>query len=84
MKVSIGGNEALIRPVARLKNRGDCDPPGENRVIRIRKSLRGEERMEVLLHEFVHLAGWHIDEEFVRRFAEDAARELTKLGFEEK
>ena len=44
-------------------------------------SLRGEERLEVLIHELVHAASWHIDETFVEQFARDAARALWRVGY---
>ena len=47
-------------------------------------ALHGEERLEVLLHELVHAAGWHIDEAFVERFASDAARALWRLGYRDQ
>lgn len=81
MKVTILGKPYDLRFVSRLKNRGDCsDPSHPPRAIRILSSLRGEERLEVLLHEMLHAAGWHIDEGFVEQFARDAAKVLTKLG----
>jgi hypothetical protein len=44
-------------------------------------NLRGEERLEVLLHELVHAAGWHLGESIVEQFANDAARALWRLGY---
>lgn len=62
-------------------NRGLCDPPdAKDKKIRIQAGLRGEELVEVVLHEFLHAAGWHIDEEFVTRFAANAAHGLNRLG----
>jgi len=51
------------------------------RLVEVDDKLHGEERLEVVLHELVHAAGWHIDEEFVERFAEDTARLLWRLGY---
>jgi hypothetical protein len=68
-----------------MANRGDCDPPNQpNKEIRISSALRGEERLEVLIHELVHAAGWHIDETFVERFARDAARAFWRLGYRDQ
>ncbi len=68
-----------------MANRGDCDPPNQpGKEIRISSALRGEERPEVLIHELVHAAGWHIDEMFVERFARDAARALWRLGYHDR
>ena len=55
-----------LRFAPNMANRGDCDPPSQRKKeIRISSTLRGEERLEVLLHELLHAAGWHIDEAFV-------------------
>jgi hypothetical protein len=61
---------------------GLCDAPTKpGKAIQIDASLSGERELAVSLHEMAHAAGWHIDEEFVDRFSEDAARVLTKLGW---
>lgn len=61
---------------------GYCDPPTKpGKCITIRKSLRGERELTVLVHEALHAAGWHIDEGFVTQFAEDVGRMLTRLGY---
>lgn len=61
---------------------GDCDPPTTpGKTIRIRRSLRGERRLAIAIHEMLHAAGWHIAEEFVEQFAEDAARALWRDGY---
>lgn len=71
-----------LRFAPNLGNRGDCDGPTiKNKEIRVSTTLRGEERLEVLIHEFLHAAGWHIDEAFVEQFAHDAARALWRLGY---
>jgi hypothetical protein len=66
--VSAGGCGSLLKP---------------NKEIRVHSGLRGEERLEVLIHKQIHAAGWHLDEEFVTRFAQDLARNLTKLGYKD-
>lgn len=74
-----------LRFAPNMANRGDCDPPDQpGKEIRVSSALRGEERLEVLIHELVHAAGWHIDEAFVERFASDAARALWRLGYRDK
>lgn len=71
-----------LRAAPNLANRGDCDPPDRaKKEIRILSTLRGEERLEVVLHELVHAAGWHLDEDFAAEFAGDAARILWRLGY---
>jgi hypothetical protein len=83
MRVRVLGKDWRMRFVPNLgSNRGDCDPPDRRaKEIRVAAGLRGEERLEVLIHELVHAAGWHIDEGFVERFAADAARVLWRLGY---
>jgi len=82
MRVRILGKHWHLRFAPNLANRGDCDPPDRpGKEIRISSTLRGEERLEVLLHEMLHAAGWHIDEEFVEQFAGDAARVLWRLNY---
>lgn len=81
-RVKILGKVWSLRFAPNMANRGDCDPPSQpGKAIRISSTLRGEERLEVLLHELVHAAGWHIDEGFVAQFASDAARALWRLGY---
>lgn len=82
MRIKILGKVWNLRFAPNMANRGDCDPPTQpNKEIRIASSLRREERLEVLVHEMVHAAGWHIDETFVERFAADVARALWRLGY---
>jgi hypothetical protein len=85
MRVNILGKVWNLRFAPNMANRGDCDPPTtRGKEIRILSSLRGEERLEILLHELIHAGGWHIDEEFVAGFARDAARALWRLGYREQ
>jgi hypothetical protein len=59
--------------------RGSCDPPTKrNKKIRILKSLKGEELLEVRLHEIFHAGLWDIDEEVIAELARDAARACWK------
>jgi len=82
MKVKVLGKLWQLRFAPNMANRGDCDPPSKRgKEIRVSSSLRGEERLEVLIHELVHAAGWQIDETFVEQFARDAARALWRLGY---
>jgi len=79
----LGKTWRLIHP-AKLKDddRGGCEPPDRrDPKIRVKRCLRGEERLEIYLHEMLHAAGWHIDEGFVTDFAADVARELWELGY---
>ncbi len=61
---------------------GRCDPPYRiGKEINILDSLTGEKRLEILLHELLHAAGWYIAEEFVEQYAKDAARIAFAEGF---
>lgn len=81
-RIKVMGRMWLLREVNAKNYRGECDPPDKTRKeIRIKQRMGSEETMEVLLHEMIHAAGWHIDESFVEAFAADAARILTKCGY---
>ena len=63
-------------------NRGECDPPTKaNKQIRIRKNLPPFEKLEVIVHELLHAADWHKDEDWVELAALDIARVLWALGY---
>lgn len=86
MRLTILGKRWWYKTVKKIGNNattlGQCDSPKKRgKEIRVLSRLTGEERMDVAIHEMLHAAGWHIDEEFVDRFATDAARNLFKLGF---
>jgi hypothetical protein len=64
------------------RNDGSCDPPDSfHKAIRIRPSLRRypARLTETIIHECLHAQGWHIDEEFVARAADEIARVLDRL-----
>jgi hypothetical protein len=72
--------------VPRLKNgdRGECDPPTKkNKQIRILKRLKGEELLEVRIHEIIHAGLWDIDEDAVAELSRDAARAIWKWMMQE-
>lgn len=82
MKIKILGKLWDLRFVHNLTNRGDCDSPIKPfKEIRVSSALKGEEKLEVLLHEMFHAACWNLDEEFVEEFAVDVARNLWRLGY---
>jgi hypothetical protein len=82
MRIRILNRFWNLRFAPNLANRGDCDPPDKpGKEIRVSSALKGEERLEVLIHELVHGASWHIDEKFAEQFAGDAARVLWRLGY---
>lgn len=72
-----------MRRVSNLGNaRGSCDPPTKpNKEIRIISSLKGQELLEVMLHEILHAALWDLDEQAIEETAEDAARAIWKEMF---
>jgi len=77
--VTIFGQPWTLRYARLRKLCGDCN--SDTKTIRIAKGLSTETEMDTIIHECLHAAGWHIDEEFVGRFATDVARVLTELGF---
>jgi len=82
MRVTVLGKVWQLRFAPNMANRGDCEPPDKRgKEIRISSSLQGEQRLEVLVHELMHAAGWHLDESFVEQFARDAARTLWRVGY---
>ena len=58
---------------------GLCDFHG--RYIKVRKSLRGERQLEVIIHELLHGCHWDLDEQAITETAEDLARVLYRLGY---
>lgn len=61
---------------------GYCQAPDTpDKSIGVLASLRGEQELETLLHEMLHAADWHKDEEWIERVAADIARALTRLGY---
>lgn len=85
MRVTILNRYWRLRFARNLFHRGDCDAPTRaKKEIRVDTRLRGEERLEVLIHELVHAAGCHIDDTVVEQFAHDAARALWRLGYRER
>lgn len=80
--LKILGKTWRIRFAPNMGCRGDCDPPNQpGKEIRISTALGGEERLEVIIHESLHCAGWFIDESFVEQFAAGVARNLWRLGY---
>lgn len=60
---------------------GKCDAPDTpNKRLRLAKGLKGSALAEELLHEMIHGAAWHIDEKFVRQFAEDYRVAAEQFG----
>lgn len=81
-RITIFGKVWRLRSVNSKNYRGECDPPDTKaKEIRVKQGMGSEETMEVLIHEMLHAAGWHVDEGFVERFAADVARNLHKCGY---
>ena len=84
-QIKILGRIWKLRFVPNLSKSGDIDSPGTPRKeIRIWQGLRGQERLDTIIHECLHGCGWHLDEPFVARFATDLARILWQLGYREE
>lgn len=82
MIVSILGKRWRVRFCRLTSISGDCSSPTDvNKEIRIDNRLKGEEQLEILIHEFRHAADWGRDESFVAREAKDLARMLWRLGY---
>lgn len=61
---------------------GFCDHPSRKKpAISISDKVSGEEELDCILHEMLHASCWCLTEEVVNRFATDAARALTRLGY---
>ena len=83
MKINIRGKSWDLRFV-RTPNDVDglCDPPDTPaKKIRISHRLKGEEQLDVTLHELLHSAMWDTDEVAINDTARDIARVLWKLGY---
>lgn len=84
MQITVSNRRWNLRFVRTKAYDGECDPPDKaNKEIRIADRLKGEAKLDCVLHEMLHAAGWPLDEKFVEQFATDAARVLTKLGYTE-
>lgn len=82
MKINILGKEWDLKYCHNLSDRGRCDSPHTtNKTIRIWGGLKGEEELEVLLHEMLHAAFWQIDEEYIESAAKDISKILYRLGY---
>jgi hypothetical protein len=82
MMISIMGKRWKLCFARLSEHKGDCSGPAEkNKKIRIDSRLKGEERLEILIHEFRHAADWGQSELFVDNEAKDMARMLWRLGY---
>ena len=84
MQITILGKRWELKITSHLSRdcRGECEPPDSPRKeIRIRKSLKGREFLEITLHEILHAADWSKDEEWIEQVADDISKVLWKLGY---
>ena len=82
MRVTIIGKRWNLRFTPLTSVRGWCfSPSTPNKEIQIDSKLRGEEKLEVILHETLHAACWWLDEEHVSQLAKDQAKILFSLGY---
>jgi hypothetical protein len=72
----------LLEFIKGFKLKGECDAPTtKGKKIKIRESLKGEIRLDTIIHEQLHAADWTKDEEWVNDTATDIARNLWRLGY---
>lgn len=82
MYANILGRRYQIKFVPLQQVYGLCDAPDKlDKTITIDSRLAGEAKLTILLHECLHAAYWHLDEEYVNRAAKDIARLLWRLGY---
>lgn len=61
---------------------GDCSSPSSpDKIIRYHVGLKGERRLDVLIHEILHACFWDVREEGIEEAASDIARVLWKVGY---
>ena len=83
MRIKVGGKYwELVFKKMRGDYLGKCDAPDTHgKQIRISKDLEGLEKLDVILHELLHAADWHQDEEWVEETAMEVSCVLWKLGW---
>lgn len=82
MYITLNKKRWRLKFIPRMVADGECDSPDtKNKEIRIREGLRGERRLEVIVHELLHACMWSFDEQFVDQIASDITRVLWKLGY---
>jgi hypothetical protein len=87
MRIKIGGRHYRLVFLPRIYHEdqevdGLCDAPDlKGKSIYVRSGLRGKERIEVLVHEMLHAAFWHLCEESVEDTAKEIAEVLWRLGY---
>lgn len=67
----------VTRPLKGRDGEADC----QKMEVLVSSRLAGKERLETILHEFLHTAIWDLGEEAVQEIGADAARLLWRLGY---
>jgi hypothetical protein len=66
-------------------NWGFCDPPDtKNKKIIIHNKAKDLEKLTTIIHECLHAADWHKNEEWIEEVSVDLSRILWRLGYREK
>jgi hypothetical protein len=80
LRHKLAGKYWEVKYVPNLGSRGLCDPPTKkNKTVTIWQGLKGQELMEVLLHELIHCVMYReLDEDFVTEVADDISRAIWK------
>lgn len=74
------GRHRDIHP--RRKFRGVCDPPDKkHKEIVVATDQSELSKLDTLIHEMLHAADWHKDEEWIETVGTDIARALWRLGY---
>lgn len=64
---------------------GFCDAPNiKNKKIIVHSKIKDLDRLTTIIHECLHAADWHKDEEWVEVVSADLARILWRLNYREK
>lgn len=82
MHVHLCGKRWKLRFTTLHINHGECDSPClPGKEIRIDRRLKGQHKLDILIHEMLHATDWRADEEHIAQSASDIARALWRLGY---
>lgn len=69
----------------KVKYDGLCESPDtKDKTIYIQKGLSEQDEFETIIHECLHAASWHLDEEFITQCAADITKVLMRLNYGRK
>lgn len=74
----LGGEDWEVYRTNLKHDRGNVSPA--ERIIRIDRTIKGKELVEVAIHEAIHAQQWHLDEDYVENFALELTDYLDDLG----